>query len=139
MLKKDFLNDVKHEINMLKKLATPEELSNLNFDTFNYRSESKCIYGQMTGSCESNRAEELMDASCIRVMNVRGGVNNVEGKTFTEIKSKINGENTGQGWYKSNYRNYSHLSVLEAYISLKDAKNEHIIKYLKGEVETLKL
>lgn len=146
MKKQEFLNDVAHEIKTLKKLATKEELAKLDFSSFNNGNVTKCIYGQITGNCASKRAKILMDKACIRVMDLASGVDDIKNQTFNQIKDLINGKNTGQGWYNSGgdfsmfgSRSYSHLSALEGYITLKGAKNEHIIKYLKGEDKTLKL
>lgn len=55
------------EAKNLRKLATREEKDQLNLVTLNPRNEWKCIYGQMTGSCFSDRAEELIVKSCQRV------------------------------------------------------------------------
>jgi hypothetical protein len=144
MRRQDFLNDVMHEIDMLKKHGTNEELARLNFNTFSYDSFSGCIYGQMTGVCSSERAKVLMDKSCIRVMNIQPNEKNlsIRQSNFTKVKEWINGENTGQGWNVYDdfqTRNYRHLSALEGYICLKGSKNKQIIKYLRGEQETLKL
>jgi len=144
MKKRDFLNDVEHEVKMLKKYGTKKELSKLDFEYFNPESPSGCIYGQITGYCESERAKTLMNKSCIRVMDTgpitqTGNIiDNFSGHTFSNIKQFINGANKGQGWSGST-RIYQYFSALEAYITLKGAKNKHIIKFLKGEVKTLKL
>lgn len=146
MKKKEFIAAVEHEIKALKELAKPSELNQLNFNSFSYDSPESCIYGQLTGSCTSKRAKELMDQACIIVTNGEKmlGVHDLEQKSFLSIRKYINGENTGQGWndeggstFKS--RSYSYLSALEAYIALKGAKNENIIKFLRGEISELKL
>ena len=141
MKKSEFLKDVEHEVKTLKKLATKQELNRLDFSKLDTDHENLCIYGQITGSCASDRAEVLMNASCIRVMNLPDGVGDLEGATFTDAKPFINGKNEGQGWegYGFSSRSYRHLSVLEAYICLKGAKNKHIIAFLKDEVKELKL
>jgi len=144
MKKKDFIADVMHEIDMLKKHATKAELNNLDFDMFDYDHQDNCIYGQITGSCASPRAKILMDKACIRVMNIKSeryltGAKLLAGKTFSKIKHQINRDNTSQTWNESGRRNYSHLSALEGYITLKGAKNKQIIQYLRGEIDTLKL
>jgi len=150
MKKSEFLKDVKHEIDMLKKHATKEELSKLDFYKFNYKSGFQCIYGQMTGTCESKRAEELMGKSCIRVFESPSGVSSLGESSFNEIKKHINGENKNQTWNvdglgnhwltgEKKLRNYKHLSALEGYICLKGAKVNNIIRYLKGESDKLTL
>ena len=154
MKKLEFLQDVRHEIDMLKKHATEKELAKLDFDTLDYDTAKQCIYGQITGSCGSKRAKVLMDKSCIRVMDLKryedeGGAGTLAGMTFSSISRFINGENTSQGWineglndvhdYGGLSRNYNYLSALEGYICLKGAKNKSIIKYLKGEIKELNL
>ena len=152
MKKQEFLDDVMHEINILKKHATPRELAKLDFSIFDYDDSEQCIYGQMTGHCGTRRAKKLMDVACIRVFNtnknILRGTRTLEDETFTTIKQYINGPNKGQGWSNSGVnidkaaflsREFTFLSALEGYIYLKGANNEGIIKYLKGEIKTLKL
>lgn len=141
--KEEFLSDVAHEVQMLKEHATLEEINKLDFDDFNNHKTNRCIYGQMTGDCRTIRAKELMDVACIRVMNVEDGTRNC---TNWDDDFKINGVYNGQTWqfitsvcdgfYR---RDWSHLSALEAYICLHDAKVENIYSFLKGEVDTLEL
>lgn len=140
--KEQFLQDVRTEVESLKANATPEEVANLNIKTFDFDNQDNCIYGQMTGSCESVRAKELMDKACVRVTNViKWGMRD---RTFEAFKDNINGEYTGQTWGHDRtdgtyQRSYSHLSMVEYYISLDGSSPENIMKYLKGEVETLEL
>lgn len=51
---------VDQEITNLKKYATKEEISKLNFENFCPSSERRCIYGQMTGGCYTKRANYLI-------------------------------------------------------------------------------
>jgi len=74
LTKSEFINDVIKEVKSLKKHATKRELSKLDFTTFNQQDPKECIYGQMTGDCESDRSKKLMDKSCIRVMSLGGWV-----------------------------------------------------------------
>lgn len=145
MVKKDFLNDVKHEIDMLKKHATKKELNELNFKTFNPRYPDSCIYGQMTGGCDSGRARVLMNKSCLRIFDFKShyeeGVDNLMGETYSSIKNKINGDYSGQTWNRncdnSSTRTYQYLSALEGYICLKGSKANHIIDYLQDKTNSL--
>lgn len=145
--KSQFLDDVAHEVKMLKIHATKKELANLDFNTLDYDHPFRCIYGQMTKSCSSKRAKELMGKCCIRIFSAKEGVKDgiavLEKKNFSDIKHLINGKNEGQTWLNENFtlssRSYIYLSALEGYISLKGARNKHIIKYLKGEISELKL
>lgn len=144
--KEQFLKDVTHEVTMLKQHATIVELSELNFDTLQPSNTRRCIYGQLTGVCNSKRAKDLMDSCCIKVMdNITLGT--IQGVDIDFPTFKINGEYAGQTWSTSikfnnmqvKYRMYGYLSALEAYIVTKDAKNEHIIQFLRGEVSELNL
>ena len=52
------------EIENIRKYATKEEKGKLDAETFDGSMENTCVYGQMTGSCSSDRAKELI-AKCI--------------------------------------------------------------------------
>ena len=136
---KQFKSDVEHEIKMLKQHATAAELKRLDFTWFNHMHMKACIYGQMTGSCESKRAKKLMNVSCIRVMELlSGGTDIIDNVLMSSTKFKVNGAYTGQTW-EALYRRYSYLSALEGYICTRDAKTEHIIDFLKDTTNTIKL
>lgn len=148
MKKEQFLKDVMHEIEMIKLHADQEEKNRLDFGSFNPEYATDCIYGQMTGSCRSARAKKLMELSCIRVMDIDNS-NFTRGISIEDDDFQINGEYTGQTWGESYIsgsegtfrwgRDFRYLSALEGYIFSKEAKNEEIIKYLKGEIDTLEL
>lgn len=144
MKKADFLNAIAHEVKTLREIATELEISRLSLHGFNPTDSNKCIYGQMTGSCGSKRAKELMDKACIIVAN--GAIENFQHATYAKAKKFINGKNEGQGWNDDGgsydhhrSRNYEHASALEAYICLKDAKVKNVISYLRGEKKRLVL
>ena len=123
MKKVDFLNQVMRELKHIKQNATQEEIGNLNLNSFDPRSKYDCIYGQMTGKCNSFRAKQLTPKTyCVDIPSI--------GDTF--IKSKRHGllvtKNKG-GYY----------TPLEMYIPMKNSKKEQIIQYLKGEKATLTL
>jgi len=132
----DFKKDVLHEINMLKQHATIEEKQRLQFSKFDYKEKYLCIYGMLAGTCENLRAKELMELSCIRVMDLGiQGVNALKGLEVSDDNFIVNGKNKGQTWKKvepESNRNYSYLSALEGYICTKNANNEQIINYIKG-------
>jgi len=145
--KEQFLSEVKHEIEQLKIHASNREKNNLDFRAFDPVVPTQCIYGQMTGACYSKRAKELMDLSCIRLMNIRLGYLTDKFDGYEDEKFLTNGK------YQSNLtwrdeeldswgrysRKFEHLSALEGYILLSDAKNRQIISYIKGEIESLEL
>lgn len=138
--REQFLQDVRTEVEALKANATPYEVGKLNIETFDADSQALCIYGQMTGSCSSFRAKQLMDASCVRVTSSSSFIDN---KYFEDVAEKINGDYTGQTWEDdwgdAYHRAFSYLSMVEMYIFLKGSSPKNIMKYLKGEVETLEL
>ena len=139
--KEQFLKDVAHEVEMLKIHATAEQIERLNFDNFDPCYGESCIYGQMTGHCRNEEANRLMNVACIRVVH-RDYQKGIEFKeaTFKEIAPEINGEYKGQMFDKEKREGlYSFMSMIETYILLKNSKPENIIKYLKGEVDTLVL
>lgn len=146
MKKKDFLRDVMHEIEMLKKHGTKAEKNRLNFDKFSPNSAQQCIYGQMTGDCRSKRAHKLMELSCVRIFDLSASDCDIhESMHMNTVLKYVNGPFKSQGWDKPFtyipkliYRYFNYLSVLEGYIKL-DRNNKEIIEYIKGEIDTLNL
>jgi len=68
MRKEKILEDLAiEEAKNLKNLAKPEEINNLNPASFDPTDPARCIYGQMTGSCWSDRANELIIKCCTKV------------------------------------------------------------------------
>ena len=51
------------EIETLREHATAEEKARLDYIAFDPNNGRTCIYGQMTGHCNSERANELMGLS----------------------------------------------------------------------------
>jgi hypothetical protein len=147
MKKEDFLQDVIHEIEMLKKHATKREKDNLSYAFLNPSHASACIYGQMTGDCRTPRAHKLMQISCIRTFDLTGGKKDLTiGMHMKTVLKYVNGPFASQGWgeqqlfnKKIHRRDYHYLSALEGYIMLRRKNNEKIIQYIKGEIDTLKL
>jgi len=140
MKKSEFLEDVRHEVEMLKKHGTKDQISKLDFGTFKPSSPTRCIYGQMTGECDSPKAKELMDQCCIRVFE--GGASKIVDSNFRDSKKYLNGDYSGQTWEEQSFmslRSYRYLSALEGYIMFKGSKSKNIISYLKGESKELVL
>lgn len=55
------------EATKLKQEAKKGELRHLSYKKLSGCSRHECIYGQMTGNCESDRAYELITKCCERV------------------------------------------------------------------------
>lgn len=135
--KKQFLADVMHEIEMLKLHATESEKSRLDNYWFDPSDIQQCIYGQMTGSCETKRAKELMSTSCVRIFDDQKHWD--EGSTFKDAKPSLNGAFKEEMWESNGQRNWNYISALEGYIMLKGAKSSAILSYIKGDLKTLSL
>lgn len=135
----DLKADVKKEAEALRVHATKEELEQLNFNKLFPESIYGCIYGLMTGSCNSKRAVALIESCACRYVK-DCNLTEVSEAGFARIQRKVNGskvdgfsqERTGNGFI-------FHYSAIEAYILLPEARNENLIAYLKGETETLEL
>ena len=118
MKKSEFLLEVKAELDNLKAKATKEEISMLNLEKFHHNSSSNCIYGQMTGDCDSARAIMLSP------------------KVYSDIGS-------GYIFSKQNFKKtekFNCYTALEKYLFMvKKPTHKKIISYLKGEIDTIKL
>lgn len=130
LLKKDFYQMVIEEAQHLREHATDEEKSKLDFDKLRVSSVVLCIYGQMTGVCNSPRAKELFSKtfedigmSCDE--DVRKGCT-----TFRELTNMMDVEAVDD--------EYAAWSPIEVYITLKGSKNENLIQYIKGETNVFK-
>lgn len=134
--KAQFLKDVAAEAKALKKNATKEELGELDFDTLEVANENRCVYGQMTGSCKSERAAILISSCCKRFFH--NGEDDPE--TMEIVEQQVNGKTVdgfveqrkNQDWVK-------YFSSIEQYILTPFAQNKNLIAYLKGERKDLVL
>jgi hypothetical protein len=109
--------DVTKEAEALRVHATKEERERLDFETLQPSNGNHCIYGQLCGVCDNDRAVELISA-CAPVMYRQ----NRDGFCPTD-KSLIT----------------SRWSPIEAYVCQAEANNANLISYLRGETETLTL
>ncbi len=58
-LSKSQIPEVIREIETIRQHATEEEKARLNWEDFHPSSDENCIYGLMTGHCDSVRARQL--------------------------------------------------------------------------------
>jgi len=117
--KKQFIEDVKKEAMALRKHATKEEIGKLDFENLEPLSVTRCIYGQLTGECDTPRASQLI-RQCAPVLFEIADFNERGPIPVTEFQ-------------------YYHSSPIERYITGKGAKNKNLIAYLKGECNDLVL
>jgi len=106
------IEQVKQEIENIKKFATKEQKDRLNFRYFSPMIADKCIYGLMTGDCRSKESNLLISKCIDYKVEPRFMRCNLEHKNMTQ---------------------------LELYIQLEREYNKNIIEYIKGETNKLEL
>ena len=130
------------EAKNLRKYATKEELTKLNINEFNPKSQYGCIYGLMCNTCYSKRAEELIVKSAKRVYKF-DDFSGLPNKQF--LSKTLNGKPKFDGRYsidkESCELHETFFSPIEIFVykekNQKSGANERLIKYLKGEIKTL--
>lgn len=120
---------VRGEAAKLREVITKKEASKLDFQTLDGENKDRCIYGQLTGYCFSNRAANLILKCCERVY-----IPNT--KYCDELKNaKLNGE---PHKVKADRRYESYYSPIEKWLRVSTKKaQKNLIQYLKKEVDTL--
>ncbi len=122
MRKKDFLAEVMNEIEIIKTKATPSEIGKLNIDSFNHTIFRLCIYGLMTGDCDSVRALDMYPKQY-------AAINGNDTKDYTPFTK----QNMARG-------SFNGFTPLEKYLYMvKRPMHKKIISYLKGETQSIKL
>jgi hypothetical protein len=61
------------ECDKIKAYFTKEEIDDLNEDDFDPELITRCIYGLMTGSCNSDRVTEFIEKNIDKVILTGGG------------------------------------------------------------------
>lgn len=136
MKKSDFLKLVQIELDAIKINATKKEINKLNIKIFNHLDSDCCIYGQMTGSCISNRAKiiytklykSITDSSFIGtgLQHFKFSLHDfTEGSNFTPLEKYL---------FMCSKRDKN----LEKYYD-PSLKHKQIVSYLKGKINTIKL
>lgn len=118
MKKSEFLLEVKAELDNLKAKATKEEISMLNLENFDHNHYSRCIYGQMTGHCDSSRAKMLSP------------------KVYFDLGR---GNLFSKQSFQKRERNNCYTALEKYLFMVKKPTHKKIISYLKGEIDTIKL
>lgn len=154
MTEKEFIQEVEREVRFLKENATKDELR-VFLDEHTQIDPSSmygCVYGLMTGHCNSDRAKELMEACCVKTVHFPKGCNLHTAKaTFGDVQNFLNGdisstqifvEGEGQESRKrvrSSDGGFKYLSYLEGYIYFHEANLEGIMDYLSDKTNKLNL
>jgi hypothetical protein len=119
---------VTDEATKLRKHATQKERLRLNFESFSPRYPQSCVYGQMTYACRSKRAVELLDACAIPFAD-NHNPSFINDKSYSGLDKEF--EDT---CLETVY------SPIEVYICFNGrAKNEHLLAYIRGDVDKLEL
>ncbi len=123
------LDLVKKEAKFLRNKLTSVEKNRLDFQELNWNSRTGCIYGQATGTCDSQRAMELIVDGCERVF---------EADWDKKLKlQKLNGKPV---LLKPEDRTEKYFSPVEVFISEDDAiNNKNLLNYIKGTKKTLQI
>lgn len=116
------------EATKLRDAITEIERERLNFEFLRPTFYTQCIYGQITGSCFSDRCSRLIELSCDRVYDQTDTPGSVLSGTLNG--SPIN-KNRGSYW-----------SPIELFIAQpenqENGNNEMLISFLKKERKTLR-
>ena len=116
---------VVNEAKSLKKFATKEELSKLNFTYLDPNRADQCIYGQCFGRCDDERAVEAIETGCPRVYEINKApeMDNPQGTV------KLNGSPKKN---KREYMSYAYWSPIEVFIAKAPPEmNKNLLSFLK--------
>lgn len=122
MTRAKFLSLVRTELRALKNNATKKELKKLKIDKIIVDEWKSCIYGQMTGDCDSNRAKELTEKAYEGLHDwKRIAIDDEEAYCeFTPLEVWL------YEFQDSDYKNVKPKNLI------------NVIKYLKGEISQIK-
>lgn len=131
------LNLVVEEAVNLKKYATKKELSKLDYTHLAGNHPDNCIYGQLTGSCNSARAYRLIRKCCDKVYKEEESADIILlGKNLNGKPKKLECPSSRLDYYSSPIENFLIRYKKEYIDSSIFAKK--LIKFLKGEIDELK-
>lgn len=127
---------VKEESASLLKHASKTELSKLDINKVD-NSRSSCIYGQMTGHCNSRRAIQLIKECSSHVYNV---VNRCELTLNGSPKDKDRGNGIGIFFFSPIETMLQEIDTRQQYYPFKVTDNiRNLVNYLRGETDELVL
>ena len=118
--KKKLAKHAMKEIENIKKYATLAQIAKLDFSKLSPGNDNSCIYGQMTGDCDSKEGVAMINKCCTRLS--KDQVLNEQLRVAIEDRVVFNG-----------------YSALECYIMTNYANNKEILQYIKGEIDSLDL
>jgi hypothetical protein len=139
--KAQLFEDVAREATLLKETATQIELQRISFYDLDPRYYTKCIYGQMTGDCFSDRAAYLIFNCCPRYFRSHSDdddiIEDVTKSKAAKLEKFVNGESVpgvkdSFGLKQIRSHGDCHYSAIETYIMQPYAKNKNLIDFLRG-------
>lgn len=136
----DLVADVLTEVTNIKQYATAQEIANLDFEDLHPNHRNRCVYGQMTGDCNSERAAQLIEKCTPRFFEY--GIIPPFGGTeinMARVAENVNGTKVNGFVVERTTRFFVHFSAIEAYILLNNAQNENLINLIKGNTQTAEL
>lgn len=144
MRKEVLIHHVTRELNSLKQLITSKEIERLRPELFNPSTIYNCIYGLLTGDCESIRTCYLMKHSATMQIYVSSPTEHIPGLKYIENNPRLYPARkyVGTTWRtkgKKLTRSYQYLSPLEFYIRVKGAQIENIILFLRDTTDEVQL
>lgn len=122
------------EATYLRENVTQEEKDNLVLDNFKVYSKFNCIYGLLTGRCNSERACQLYNDSGLKVV-----FDDIlpDGSSITPIKEVLDSSYEASK-ERGGFITYN-FSPMEAYIARYKQDAKRILKFIKGDIDKLTL
>jgi len=137
---KDLKELVKKEVANLKKFATVKERRRLSFLNLGAESTERCIYGQMTGSCFSERANQLIVKCCEEVLEVTKYQWNLCDTVTKTCKPTLDNTCTGRTLLSGYNTWYSPIEIFISYNEFgggSPSDSLKLIEYLRNKRKTL--
>jgi hypothetical protein len=139
MIGKQLIEGVYEEAARLRQFAKKSELAKLDFDDLRPEVKTLCIYGSMTGNCDSLRSVELLK-KCATIAVASDDFNGEISCHFEPtLLEDIFIRSSYSDKYDYNYEEKYAYSAIETYIVQVGADHKALIDYLKGESDTLDL
>ena len=117
------------EVKNLKRCVTKEEIANLSIRRLDAEEANKCIYGQLTGHCNSPRSLQLILRCCTKVIDVR--------LKHEYILTSTDGASLIKPYPAKWGRNFIYISPIESLIARDETAGAKIIDYLQGKSKRL--
>lgn len=129
MDKKELFALVQEEAILLRNNITEEEREKLDYDTLDPNDFCSCIYGQMTGHCNSVRAIDLIKKCCTKIYKPSASTDKINGAT---LGGSPKGKSRGKDMFDIEY-----FSPIEVFIYKYKGSHKKLVNFLKKETDKL--